>query len=153
MLETTFQSDYNKIKATVPKEQKEREERKTMEILNQYGVFTKTEIFNACMKGGELLKNQPAGLIMDVDRLVVVMDKKTSADGTERVNQIMHIFTTSGDVYTTESPTLQETVLKAVDFMETHKLKFVLQKKRSKNNREFMDVDLIGVNASIDPGE
>lgn len=114
-----------------------------MEILNQYGDFTKTEIFNTCMKGGELLKNQQAGLVMDVDRLLVVMDKKTSADGTEKINQIMHIFTTSGDVFTTGSPTLQETVLKAVDFMETHNLKFVLQKKRSKNNREFMDVDLI----------
>lgn len=114
-----------------------------MEILNQYGDFTKAEIFNTSKKGGQLLKNESDGLVMDVDRLLVVMDTKQQADGTVKTNQIMHIFTKSGGVYTTESPTLQETLLAAVDFMETHNLKFVLRKKRSKNNREFMDVDLI----------
>ena len=114
-----------------------------MEILNQYGEFSKAEIFNTSKKGGQLLKNESDGLVMDVDRLLVVMDTKQQADGTVKTNQIMHIFTKSGDVYTTESPTLQETLLAAVDFMETHNLKFVLRKKRSKNNREFMDVDLI----------
>lgn len=114
-----------------------------MEILNQYGDFSKSEIFNVSKKGGRLLKDEQAGLIMEVERLLVVMDKKTAADGTESTKSIMHIFTKSGDVYTTESPTLQETLLSAVDFMGTHELKFVLQKKRSKNNREFMDVDLI----------
>ena len=114
-----------------------------MEILNQYGEFTKSEIFNTCKKGGRLLKNEQDGLVMDVDRLLVVMDTKQNGDGTTKVHQIMHIFTKGGDMYTTESPTLQETLLAAVDFMETHKLKFVLRKRRSKNNREFMDVDLI----------
>lgn len=114
-----------------------------MQILNQYGEFTKQEIFNTAKKGGRLLKNEEAGLVMDVARLLVINDKKTSADGTEKVSQIMHIFTKEGDVYTTESPTLQETLLDAVDYMGTHELKFVLLKKKSKNNREFMDVDLI----------
>lgn len=114
-----------------------------MQILNQYGDFTKQEIFNTVRKGGRLLKNEDPGLVMDVARLLVINDKKTGADGTEKVSQIMHIFTKEGDVYTTESPTLQETLLEAVDYMGTHELKFVLLKKRSKNNREFMDVDLL----------
>lgn len=114
-----------------------------MQILNQYGDFTKAEIFNVGTKGGRLLKNEQDGLVMDVDRLLVIMDKSTTKEGEEKAKEIMHIFTTDGAIYTTESPTLQETLLSAVDFMETHKLKFVLRKKRSKNNREFMDVDII----------
>lgn len=114
-----------------------------MEILNQYGEFSKIEIFNTGMKGGNFLKDEQDGLIIDVDKLLVILDKSTTKDGEKTVKEIMHIFTTDSAIYTTESPTLQETLLDAIDFMGTHKLKFVLRKKRSKNDREFMDVDLV----------
>ena len=113
-----------------------------MEIKKQYGDFTKQEIFNLSQGTGELLKNQPDGLILDIDRLVILTDTK-EIRGEVKEKDIMHIITTEGTIYSTESPTVQSTILQAIDFMETHNLKFSLFRSESKSGRVFMNVSLI----------
>lgn len=113
-----------------------------MEIKKQYGDFTKQEIFNLSQGTGELLKNQPDGLILDIDRLVILTDTK-EIRGEVKEKDIMHIITKEGQIYSTESPTVQSTILQAIDFMETHNLKFSLFRSESKSGRVFMNVSLV----------
>lgn len=114
-----------------------------MQIVKQYGEFTKPEIFNLTKGAGQLLKNVESGKIIDIDRLVIIRDDKVSPDGEIKTSDIMHIIAADGSVYTTESPTFQRTVLDAVEFMETEKLKFELVREKSKAGRTYMDAKLI----------
>lgn len=114
-----------------------------MQIVKQYGEFSKAEIFNLTKGSGTLLKNVEAGTVIEIEKLVVIQDDKVSRDGEIKTSDIMHIIATDGKVYSTESPTFESTVLEAVDFMETHKLKFELVRKKSKAGRTFMDAKLI----------
>lgn len=114
-----------------------------MQIVKQYGEFSKAEIFNLTKGSGTLLKNVEAGTVIEIDKLVVIQDDKVSRDGEIKTSDIMHIIATDGKVYSTESPTFESTVLEAVDFMETHKLKFELVRQKSKAGRTFMDAKLI----------
>lgn len=109
-----------------------------MEVVKQYGDFNKAEIFNLMQGNGVLLKNVDEGAIIDIDRLVIIRD-----DSKETPKDIMHVQTVDGNIYSTESPTVQATILSAIDFMETHKLKFSLYRQQSKAGRTFMNVKLI----------
>lgn len=109
-----------------------------MEVLSQYGDFSKAEIFNLMQGNGVLLKNVDDGTIIDIDRLIIIRD-----DSKEAAKDIMHIQTTDGNIYSTESPTVQATIAAAISFMETHNLKFSLYRQQSKAGRTFMNVKLI----------
>lgn len=109
-----------------------------MEIIKTFGDWQKKDLFNASEGAGELLKDQADGLILDIDKVCVIRD--TKEDG--KAVDIMHILTKEGTLYSTSSPTLQKTVLNAVDFMETHNLRFVLFRSMSKAGRTFINVRL-----------
>lgn len=111
-----------------------------MEIIKQYGDFTKQEIFNLTQGGGQLLKNADDGTILEIERIIVIKDD-TQPDKDPK--EIMHIQTTEGTFYTTESPTVQTTINLAINFMETHKLKFQLYRSQSKAGRTYMNVRLV----------
>ena len=110
-----------------------------MEIVKTYGEWDKTELFNASEGAGELLKDQADGLLLDIKKLCIIRD--TKEDG--KTVDIMHIQTKEGALYSTSSPTMQKTVLKAIEFMETHELKFALFRSMSKAGRTFLNVKLV----------
>lgn len=110
-----------------------------MEIIKQYGDFTKQELFNLSQGNTQLLKSVPDGTMINIDRMVIL--RVESGDGKEK--EIMHIQTVDGNIYSTESPTVQTTINMAINFMETHKLTFELYRSTSKAGRQFMNVRLV----------
>ena len=75
---------------------------------------------------------------------VILTDESTDIEtGEKKEKNILHIRTASGDVFTTESPTVIRTLGDAVVFMETHELTFRLIRGTSKNGRVFMDLELL----------
>lgn len=115
-----------------------------MQVLQKWGNFTKGELFNISKgQGCALMKNVEEGKVFTVTGACVLKDEAVSAESGEvKEKQILHIRTDEA-VYTTESPTIIETFIDAVDFMEDYKLKFKLLRQKSKNGRLFMDLELL----------
>lgn len=121
-----------------------------MEIKKKYGPLTKAQLFNmskgiACT----LLKNVPEGTIFNAKSGVIMKDTKVDIrTGEAKEKDILHILTDSGEIYTTESPTVIDTYTMAVEFMESCELQFKLIRQKSKNGRTFMDLELLSVDNS-----
>lgn len=116
-----------------------------MEIKKQWGEFTKPELFNIS-QGSKciLLKNVEEGTQFTVEAAVIMSDDVINVEtGETRQKDILHMKTDQG-IFTTESPTVISTFTSAVEFMENHALTFKLMRGKSKNNRAFMDLELIG---------
>lgn len=116
-----------------------------MQIKKQWGEFTKPELFNISQGSNcTLLKNVEEGTQFIVLAAVIMSDEVVNAEtGETKEKDILHMKTEQG-VFTTESPTVITTFANAVEFMETHNLTFKLLRGKSKNNRSFMDLELIG---------
>ena len=116
-----------------------------MEIKQKWGEFSKPELFNIsqgsnCM----LMKNVEEGTQFTVLAAVIMTDNIVNVEtGETKQKDILHMKTDKG-IFTTESPTIMRTFTSAIDFMENHNLAFKLMRGKSKNNRPFMDLELIG---------
>ena len=115
-----------------------------MQVKEKYGEFGKAELFNISKGNGcQLMKNVPDGEIMQVTAAVIMVDETVDrGTGETREKEILHLKTTNG-VYTTESPTVRNTFLAAVQFMETYELTFRLMRGQSKQGRPYMDLELV----------
>ena len=118
-----------------------------MEIKKKYGTLTKAQLFNMSKGlGCMLLKNVPEGTTFNVSSAVIMTDHKVDIrTGETKEKDILHILTDTGEIYTTESPTVIDTFTMAVEFMESVELQFKLVRQKSKNNRTFMDLELLSV--------
>lgn len=120
-------------------------DKQNMEIKKQWGEFSKPELFNIS-QGSKctLLKNVEEGKEFTVQAAVIMSDEVINVEtGETRQKDILHMKTDEG-IFTTESPTVIKTFSSAVEFMENHALTFKLMRGKSKNNRPFMDLELIG---------
>lgn len=121
-----------------------------MEIKEKFGPLTKAQLFN--MSKGincTLLKNVGDNTEFEVRSAVIMTDFKLDVHtGEPKTKDILHILTTTGEIYTTESPTVIETFSMAVEYMETVELRFRLTRQKSKNGRTFMDLELLSVDDS-----
>lgn len=121
-----------------------------MQIKEKFGQLTKAQLFNMS-KGINciLLKNVGDNTEFEVRSAVIMTDVKLDVHtGEPKAKDILHILTTSGEIYTTESPTVIETFSMAVEYMETVELRFRLTRQKSKNGRTFMDLELLSVDDS-----
>lgn len=120
-----------------------------MEIVKKYGPVTKAQLFNMSRGNGcTLLKNVETGTQFEVRAAVIMHDDKKTPEGEIRTKEILHILTTTGEIYTTESPTVIDTFKAAVDTMETHELSFELFRGKSKSGRNYMDLTLLTLDES-----
>ena len=117
-----------------------------MKINEKYGAFTKAELFNISQGAGcKLFKDLDDSTVFTVEAAVFMMDELVNPEnGETKEKEILHI-KTSDAVYTTESPTVIRTFRAAVQFMEDYRLTFKLLRGKSKNNRSFMDLQLLEV--------
>ena len=116
-----------------------------MKVKEKYGAFSKGEMFNLSKGVGcTLLKKVPDGKEFDVVGVIVMADEQTNVEtGEVKEKDILHFKCEDGSVYTTESPTVMQTLLDGIAFMGTHLLKFKLIRATSKNGRQFMDLELL----------
>lgn len=116
-----------------------------MEIKEKFGTLTKAQLFNmskgiACTP----LKNVETSTEFGVKAAVIMTDHKTDMHSGEiKEKDILHILADSGEIYTTESPTVIETFTMAAEFMGSDNLRFRLIRQKSKNGRTFMDLELL----------
>lgn len=121
-----------------------------MEIKEKFGALTKAQLFNMSKGiGCTLLKNVEEGTEFEAKAAVIMTDwKKDIKTGDPVPKDILHIFTTTGEIYTTESPTVIDTFTMAAEYMETVNLRFRLTRQKSKNGRTFMDLELLSLDDS-----
>ena len=121
-----------------------------MEIKQKMGSVSKAQLFNMSKGTGcTLLKNVEEGTVFKVKSAVIMTDYKRSVTTGEPVEKdILHIVTESGEIYTTESPTVIETFRTAYDFMQRVDLEYKLIRQKSKNGRLFMDLELLSLDDS-----
>lgn len=121
-----------------------------MEIKKKWGNITKAMLFNMSKGNGcTLLKNVDEGTQFKCAAACIMTDNKglDIETGKEKTKDILHIVTTDGAIYTTESPTVIGTFTDACTFMEDHELEFTLFRAKSKNGRQYMDLRLEGLEA------
>ena len=116
-----------------------------MKVKEKYGNFTKGEMFNMSKGSGcTLMKKVPDNTEFEVEGVIIMTDEQVNPEtGETREKDILHIKCKDGQVLTTESPTIIQTMMDAISFMETHFLKFRLTRATSKNGRQFMDLELL----------
>lgn len=115
-----------------------------MEIKQKFGEFTKAELFNLSKGiGTRQMKDVEDGKLLEVVGAVILTDKSVNPEtGEVKEKDILHLKCKDG-VYTTESPYITSTFCAAADFMQDWQLSFILLRGKSKNGRQFMDLELV----------